>query len=44
MVIGETRTPLDAPESGNLIVGALETYVAAERGIAPQVEGRIRVR
>ena len=35
---------LVAPESGNLIVGALEKYVAAKRVIAPQVAGRIRVR
>ena len=35
---------LVAPESGNLIVDALEKYVAAKRVIAPQVEGRIRVR
>jgi hypothetical protein len=33
-----------APEAGNLIVGALEKYVAAKRVIAPQIEGRITVR
>jgi 2',3'-cyclic-nucleotide 2'-phosphodiesterase (5'-nucleotidase family) len=35
---------LVTPEAGNLIVGALEKYVAAKRVIAPQIEGRITVR
>jgi 2',3'-cyclic-nucleotide 2'-phosphodiesterase (5'-nucleotidase family) len=32
---------LTGPEAGDLIVAALEKYVAAKKEIAPKVEGRI---
>jgi 2',3'-cyclic-nucleotide 2'-phosphodiesterase (5'-nucleotidase family) len=32
---------LIAPEAGDLIVAALEKYVAAKKEVAPKVEGRI---
>jgi 2',3'-cyclic-nucleotide 2'-phosphodiesterase (5'-nucleotidase family) len=35
---------LVSPEAGNLIVGALERYVAATREIATQIDGRITIR
>ena len=35
---------LISPEAGDLIVTALERYVAARREIAPRVEGRVAVR
>jgi len=35
---------LIAPESGNLLVAAMERYVAARKEIAPRVEGRITVK
>ncbi len=35
---------LIAPEAGDLVVAALERYVAARREIAPRAEGRISVR
>jgi hypothetical protein len=35
---------LVGPEARNLIVGALEKYVAATREIATQIDGRITVR
>ena len=35
---------LVGPEAGNLIVEALEKYVAATREIAPKIDGRITLR
>jgi len=35
---------LVGPESGTLIVGALEKAVVAQRAIAPQIEGRVTIR
>jgi 5'-nucleotidase / UDP-sugar diphosphatase len=35
---------LVSPEAGNLIVGALERYIAARGTIAPRVNGRIVIR
>lgn len=34
---------LIGPESGNLIVTALEKYAAARREVAPAIEGRITI-
>ena len=35
---------LVGPEAGNMLVAALEKYVAAQREIAPKVDGRITIR